>query len=314
MKTAMHPVRQTDEKARDLIAQEAALWHARITTGTVDRAAFERWRDQSPLHAVAMARIVSAWETLAAVPLAEKSRHAVGRRRFLRVAGGATVAGLAAAFVADRAAAWPSAQTAVGERRLVVLGAGARAMLNTDSALAWHSGEAGWRIRLERGEVALQLDDGRPVRLETAAAVSILSAGRFDARLDGVRLEVAVLRGRAGLPATMVRTPQVTAHSGQALLITPSDHRAVAAADRIDRAVAWQSGEILFRDEPLATAIADYNRYLSRKIVIADPAIGAIRVGGRFTTTDPQPFLHGLRDGLGIAVDTDANGFSLRRA
>ncbi len=36
--------------------------------------------------------------------------------------------------------------------------------------------------------------------------------------------------------------------------------------------VAWQSGEIVFDGMPLGRAVAEFNRYLDRKIIVGDPS------------------------------------------
>ncbi|QJU60155.1 DUF4880 domain-containing protein [Sphingomonas sp. AP4-R1] len=305
----MPPALPNDEKTRDRIAHEAANWCARLAIGTADPAAFERWRAESPAHAVAVARVTAAWETVDAVPdVVAAAPASPSRRTLLRTAGLVAAGGLAASFVAVRAAAWPRAETAIGERRIVALGRDGRAMLNTDSELAWHETDQGLRLRLERGEVALQLNGRQPATLKAGDCESILSAGRFCARLERDGLEVAVLGGSARMVGT--GGPK-TALSRQILRIGPDGGTTLRADDRIERALAWQGGEILFQDEPLAEAIADYNRYLTRKIVIVDPALADIRIGGRFTTSDPEPFLRGLRDGFGVSVSERDDGILL---
>lgn len=283
------------------------MWRARLATGRADDDAFARWRDQSSAHAVAFARVEAAWEQIEMLPGPAAVPAMPSRRRFLRTAGLAATGSVAMGFLAARAVAWPQAETGIGERRLVALTNGSHAMLNTDTALSWSTGDQTMRIALEHGEVALQL--GRPARLDGGGHRSMLSAGRFDVLLDKDRLEVTVLGGSAWMPAAGA----ARADPRQALLVGPDGGVTIAAAERIARALAWQTGEILLQDEPLAAAVADYNRYLHRKIVIADPALAAIRVGGRFTTTDPAPFLRGLHEGLGIRVDATSTGFVLRR-
>jgi len=44
----------------------------------------------------------------------------------------------------------------------------------------------------------------------------------------------------------------------------------------------WRSGYVFFRDTPLADAVAEFNRYNTRKIYIEDPAIAAVQIGGTF--------------------------------
>ncbi|RYD27649.1 MAG: hypothetical protein EOP89_04300 [Lysobacteraceae bacterium] len=182
-------------------------------------------------------------------------------------------------------------------------------MLNTDSALAWHEDAHGLLLlRLERGEAAVRLGTDKVVDIEAAGRHARLSSGLFDARLYPSGCEIAVLgdgviRTAAG---KIARRHEIVRLDGSELVT-------VAHPAELDATMAWQAGEILFRDEPLSSAIMEYNRYLRRKIVIVDPRIGAIRIGGRFTTDDPASFLDALRAGFDIDVRRTENGFALAR-
>ena len=57
-----------------------------------------------------------------------------------------------------------------------------------------------------------------------------------------------------------------------------------------------------------AEAVAQMNRYSDRQIVIADPALSRIRLGGRFTTTNPNDLLTALHASFGIRSQRSENG------
>ncbi|TNE42293.1 MAG: DUF4880 domain-containing protein [Sphingomonadales bacterium] len=307
------------------LAEEAACWLVRHDLGTAERAEFERWRAQSPAHAIAFARAWAAWETAneaqgdddvvgpasevvpAGVSVAEPSR-----RYFLRTAAAAGIVMVAGAgLFASRAYAWDHAETQVGESRRIYMPDGSEMMLNTDSAVAWKFDGDRRIIRLERGEVALDIHPGpAALSLIGKGLTASLSAGRFNARLKAGALDVLVLRGVAQALPYSAGKPVAQASAGQAqtLLMTdvapsvrPVSGRQMAAT------LAWQDGEILFQDEPLSSAVEEYNRYLASKIVIMDSGLGGIRVGGRFTSADPSAFLTALRTTLDIDVQA-ANG------
>ncbi|RZL77789.1 MAG: DUF4974 domain-containing protein, partial [Sphingomonas sp.] len=139
-----------------------------------------------------------------------------------------------------------------------------------------------------------------------------LSAGRFNARLKGGALDLMVLRGTAS--ASEGSLPPMRAAERHSLLLTGGKPIVrPSSGDEIAATLAWQSGEILFLDEPLASAVDDYNRHLIRKIVIADPELGSIRVGGRFTSKDPAAFLQSLHTSLAIKVVISGNSVLLTR-
>jgi transmembrane sensor len=295
---------------------EAATWLAQHQLGTIDEAAFEQWRDRHPAHAIAFARALAAWEgaypysadeTGTSVPMAS-------RRALLRAAGGmCAVAVLGMAGFASRAYAWNSATTKLGESRKIRLSDGSIAALNTDSCLAWRFSARERTLWIERGEVAIDLCGGPHAMLHGDRGVARITPGRFNARLRGSTLDLLVLRGAATVD-TRTSVGATTVGSYHSLMISEGGPVVrQTSAPQVDAAIAWQQGEILFQDATLGTAVEDYNRYLSRKIVIVDPELATIPVGGRFTSTDPRPFLRAVSTGLGIHVSMSETAYLLTR-
>lgn len=288
-------------------AAEAARWLASLELGTADLAAFEQWRAADPRHALAFARVYASAETLSALtmpdePATVSQADMVPRRHFLRNAiAGAVVTIGGSMFFGARALAWSQASTAVGEFRKVSLPDGSIVALNTDTAVSWRFESERRRIRLDRGEIALELGPGIPASFSAAGTEASLSAGRFVARLRPRKVDLLILRGRAIVPdrdkgSVLVSALEEASLSSAAPFLMP------ASEERISRVTAWQNGEIEFDDERLADAIEEYNRYLSRKIVVDDPQLADLRIGGRFSSADPENFLQALALGLDVRV------------
>lgn len=298
-------------RRRDAHAHEAAAWLAKWQAGTVDEAAFVRWRDADPAHAIAYARIASVWR---AIP-ANSAEPTVSRRRLMQggMAGAVLVAAGTGLF-ATRAYAWDSASTGVGETRKLRLPDNSMVALNTDTELFWRFSASRRELWLKRGEVAIDLGPGPVAHLDSERVNTLLAAGRFNARLRDDRLELTVLRGKASLATPAGNAAPVDVHPYQRLSFTdavpavkPMSSESVAAE------LAWQNGEIVFPNIPLADAVMEYNRYLLHKIVIDDPAVGKIRVGGRFLSSDPTDFLDSMSAGLGVRVRSTDAGYHLSR-
>jgi transmembrane sensor len=288
-----------DQTRRLRAARDAARWLARIESGSIDEAAFERWRDADVTHQIAFARALAVWtqaveETVEAPPI-----RRVDRRMALRaMAAGAACLIVAGGGLTTKAYAWESASSRIGERKPIILPDGSRAMLNTDSKVSWRFSGSERRLWLDRGEIALDLVPGSPIALEGMGEMAGLTAGRFNVRLQAHALDVTVFRGEAVAERRGVQSP---ARDNQRLLLSaarPSIQPSSASA--IIAATAWQQGEIIFDNEPLSAAVQEYNRYLYRKIVIADPLLTHIPIGGRFTSNDPASFLHALKLSLDI--------------
>ncbi len=83
--------------------------------------------------------------------------------------------------------------------------------------------------------------------------------------------------------------------------------------ERLRSITAWQSDEMLFTGQTLATVVEEYNRYLPRKIVIRDPALAQLRLGGRFNVHDPVGFLKALKESFGVQSVDDGKVISLTK-
>ena len=73
-------------------------------------------------------------------------------------------------------------------------------------------------------------------------------------------------------------------------------------------ALAWRQGRLDYLNEPLASAIADINRYSKTPILIRDPAVGKIIFSGTVLTNAADSWVQALPSLFAIEVQTDANG------
>ena len=55
-------------------------------------------------------------------------------------------------------------------------------------------------------------------------------------------------------------------------------------------------------------AVAEFNRYRQAPILVVDPKVASLRVGGRFGLKESDQFLEALRSGFGIKVAPRADG------
>ena len=294
---------------REALIAEASLWLAKLDNGSTDIEALERWRSASPARAAAFAEVAAAWESLAtlrtAPPAARRAprRSATGadRRWFLRAAGLGAVTLLGAGlFAGGRAVARTHVEAGIGERRAVAMPDGTSLDLNTDSAISWRVGRKRSYVWLERGQVALSVprSNSREVLLCARGSEASVAAGRFDARLRGDSVELTVLSGRAATAAGTISADV----AGPAHLTLTGDvvrRRPISTAE-LNETTSWWRGEIVFDGEALAGVVDEYNRYLTRKLVIDDPAIAGLRLGGRFRTNDVDGFLQALNQSFGV--------------
>lgn len=304
---------KTGDQDRDALIAQAAQWLARLDAGRTTEQELDAWRDADPRRAAAFAEVASAWSRLDALR-SDEARPAprINRRAWLTGGGAALAASLAAsAYLGRDVLLRDRVRTGIGERRTLALPDGSSVELNTDTEISWRFDRQRRRLWLARGEAALTIakDTLRPFELVTAQGMARLAAGQFNARLRPAGLDLVVLAGRA-----VIETASATAAAGVA---GPDDARQVlevserkiqvvdAPEAQVQNVQAWRRGEIVFEGQSLALAVEEYNRYLTRKLVIGDTRAANLKLGGRFLTGDPDSFLQALRTTFGLRIVED---------
>lgn len=328
------------------IAERAADWLGRSDAGLspAERAEFEAWRTADPRHAAAWRELTAASRALDGLehfrPAAAHApdpdlplRRAAPRRR--RWPAAATLAAAAAAALAvwfgatvreGGAAFAESAVTAVGAQRTLRLPDGSVVTLNTDSAVRVAFTARERRLDLERGEAhfAVAKDAARPFVVQTAA-VRVRAVGTaFNIRLQGAAVEVLVTEGKVGvlyarrdtslLPQT---APAPVLAAGQRATVAadaqaPAVVVAVSALEMAQK-LAWQERRLEFDPTPLAEVVDEFNRYGPRRLVIADPAIARLSIGGSFRAGDTDTLVRLLESNFGVVAENTGEEIRLRR-
>ena len=305
------------DQDRDALIAEASLWLARLDAGRASEQDLDAWRDADPRRAAAFAEVASAWTRLDALREAEDQPLPKPSRRAWLAGGGAALAASVAggAWLGRDVLLRDRIVTGVGERRTLALPDGSSVELNTDTEVFWRFDRTRRRLWLSRGEAALMIvhDGLRPFELFTNQGLARLAAGQFNARLRPAGLDLIVLAGQAVVESA---TGSAQAHaevSGpadarQALEVTAQRIAVVATPEeQVQSVQAWRRGEIVFEGQALSVAVEEYNRYLTRKLVIGDDKAGRLRLGGRFLTGDPDSFLDALRTTFGLRIIDDGS-------
>lgn len=309
-----------EEPSRQQLMDEAADWLARLDSGAADLADFEAWRNADPRRASAFVQVANAAQALdRAKPVLRRypASSKLSRRLFLfaglAIGTGVAAAGLCAlTFGAGRA----SASTVIGERRNVILPNGATLELNTDSRAEWQTKSGRTQVWLKRGELALTVHTpGQICELRSGDTVADVNVGRVNARLRGEMLDLTVLAGKCAVRKLSQSSDRDTTATPVVLLVnqavlTGRDHQVVRtlATPDVQFLSAWPTGELALEGQTLETAVGEYNRYLSHKIIIADPSLASVRLGGRFSSADPALFLDALGSSFGVKVSIDNSG------
>jgi transmembrane sensor len=171
----------------------------------------------------------------------------------------------------------------VGETRTVSLPDGSTTALNTATRLSWLGG-AQRRVRLS-GEALFEVkpDHQRPFQIELKASRITVLGTRFNvyekANDDVV---VTVLEGRVNVqgqaPGGQWRQDLT---GGEEMQYSPSGRRVVRVVDPAE-ATGWQEGKFRSPSASLDRVVGELRRYTRSQIIIADPSLNALNVGGVF--------------------------------
>lgn len=225
-------------------------------------------------------------------------------------------------FAADRYT------TALGGVEDVSLSDGSKVTLNTDTSIRVSFSDHERTIKLDQGEAFFDVakDKTRPF-VVYAGNKRVMAVGtRFSVRRDRDDIQVVVAEGRVNLaasaeqllaapqandgrgpiPATFLEAGAVARTSNADVLVRPD------AAAEVVKLLSWRRGYVYFDNVPLADAVAEFNRYNTRKIVIEDPEIATLRIGGNFRSTNIDAFLELMQSGFPITVADDGDSIVLK--
>ncbi|MGX5731497.1 FecR family protein [Pseudoxanthomonas beigongshangi] len=200
--------------------------------------------------------------------------------------------------------------TALGDLDRVPLSDGSGATLSSDSRIAVSLSRRERHIDLLRGEAFFEAakDPRRPFVVSAGPRQVVAVGTRFAVRRDGPDLRVVVTEGTVRLEAS----PDADGHP-QPTTLLPAGSLAIASRNGVvvrtgsvadaERLVDWRSGFVTFRDTSLAEAASEFNRYNARKIVMGDPAVGALRVGGNFRWSNVDAFVRLLEQGFPVRAE-----------
>lgn len=291
-----------------------------------ERQAIFEWIDADPHHAVAFARMEAAWEAgerlRASPPPIEGPDAAADNGGGTRVSRRTLVGGGLAASIATVGAtvAWRYASdvdlhhTRLGERRVITLADGSRIHLNTASAVEVAMRKHSRRIRLVRGEALFEVahDPRRPFLVDAGAARLRAVGTAFNVRIRDTVVELTVTEGVVAVAEDTVdvHRPDVSKIVAGGGAVIGSGAVAPTALDPaiLRQRTAWQDGVIELDGETLAQAVAEFNRYRDPPIIIGDPRLANLRVGGRFEVDEAEKFLIAIEGSFPISVIPATDG------
>lgn len=314
------------EADEDRLFSEANAWFFRLQSDDLtpaERAAFAEWLARSPAHADAWAGLQTLLRDLkepARAAYAEsriapaRRPAAAGVRRFaMAMAVLLAVGGLGVWHgpmlyqnaVADQV-------TSAGQRRTLTLPDGSTADMNGDTALAFDFQNGARRVRILRGEAWFRVtrDPDRPFVVDGGAGAARVLGTQFSVRREDDRTTVTVGEGLVEVAAYRNAAHRnadshapwpdsVRLHPGESAEAGPHGLTGPRPADPAV-AFAWRQGQIVFRQQSLASVIAALNRQWPGRVVLLNGEAAERVVSGVFALDRPDAVFDALERGLGV--------------
>lgn len=310
-----------ERHAREAIEETAARLFVRLSLdpGPGERAAIDRWIAEDDAHAIAFAKVEAAWcaadrlkaigcegfHTGDAAQACDASDFGSGNPKLTRrrlTAGIGVAAMVVLAFpLLPNMGNWQEYATAIGERRDVRLTDGSLLHLNTGTRVLVQMRDDARLIRLDAGEASFDVahDPARPFDVEVLGTVMRAVGTSFNLRIRERSVELTVAEGIVAVRREARTLDMVNAGAG-ALVEPEAVIRSPLGTRELDRRTAWRRDMIELNGTSVEQAVAEFNRYRNLPIVINDARVGAMRIGGRFSTGDGDNFVRALEASLPV--------------
>ena len=172
-------------------------------------------------------------------------------------------------------------------------------------------------VIVTEGRVALNKADALPVSTQRSLPHSLQQSAKHSLQQSAQHSLQQSTQSAISEPSTNIKLAQNTAEpayldAGQAAIFDTTTHsiELVQGLDRdeLERKLLWRNGLIRFAGAPLEEVVAEISRYTALNIVIREPELKALRIGGLFKVGETQKMLDVLESGFGVyAHPVDGN-------
>ncbi len=201
--------------------------------------------------------------------------------------------------------------TAIGQRQMLRLSDGTQVELNTDTLLRTKMTANRRTVILVRGEAFFDVvhDAKRPFVVLVGDRRIVDVGTKFSVRRDSDHIRVLVSEGRVtvdipgekhpGLPVVAKANEVVIAKTDETLVV-PKNQQTV-----VDD-LSWRRGVLVFNQQTLADAAAQFNRYSTKQIVVKGDARN-LRIGGSFRANNIEGFAQLVSEGFELKVEENGD-------
>ncbi|HVW70476.1 MAG TPA: FecR family protein [Steroidobacteraceae bacterium] len=299
-----------------------------------DRARFDEWLRRSPEHIQTYIEIAAGWAelptsdparcldipllvqrakqshdenvvTLSAAPLARPAQRRTPLRTWTVLFAAASLAIVFALGIYFFEAG--TYRTGVGEQRTVELADGTTIEMNALSTIRVRLSKSLRKVYLTDGQALFHVakDPSRPFIVYSDGMTVRAVGTQFDVYRRSSGTTVTVLEGQVAVSAPSAATDGTAPTTALSFLTAgdqitiPSDRSQKKAvkpkpADVV-AATAWVQKRLVFEETPLWAVAQEFNRYNTRRLVIAEPDLRSLEISGVYSSNDPDSLLDFLR-------------------
>jgi transmembrane sensor len=211
-------------------------------------------------------------------------------------------------------------ETERGERREVVLADGSVLQIDPQTRLRVEYADTARRVVLEQGRALFHVarNPNRPflVQADATTVRAVGTAFGVEQRPHGVVVTVAEGKVSVSVPRLAERTaePGPSASQGK-ILLTANQQLMVEAAGmaepvrKVDSAqvLAWAEGRLIFQNDEIGQAVAQFNRYNRVQLTVTDPVLSRKPVSGVFNAAEPEAFIAFLQSVTAVEIVRDGD-------
>ena len=327
---------------------EASVWVAKLDNrlSDADQKALQDWMAADPENQAVLLEMTRLWDKMTVLsrlsdlfpePIADTARSP---RYPMAIAASVVVTMMAAVWILFTGNPGNNSEqhqeivatvseivyeTAVGEQSTVNLPDGSQVVLNTSSRIEVDYTDEYRLLRLERGEIHVQVAEDKARPLSVIAGENIVQAVgtafsleiTSDQQIELVVTEGKVLVGVRQAPGdstgetkpVVLDPSSVTVVAGEELILgDPEEDVIEVSPEEIEIKLSWRQGNLIFRGESLEDAMTEIGRYTTVQFVILDDDLKKVQVAGLFKAGDVEGLLTTLRDNFNITYQRTEDG------
>jgi transmembrane sensor len=306
------------------IDNQAFEWVARKMArglSDADSAEFDAWYAADTRHKGAYVRAMAIYNAinLATAPQPLSTQPARTRRSLLkRVATAACLVAAVGTLSFSVLQEDKVLSTAKGEFRKVPLQDKSIATINGSSRIEVEFTKTRRKVRLQQGEAWFEVakDKSKPFIVEAGDARVRAVGTAFAVRRFARGTEVLVTEGTVEVWSKDRSAQRRLLAAGERAFLEPeaSAISVTRQPSEVNRKLAWREGNLILKNQTLSDAVADFNRYSPKTIVIVDAALASKRLFGQYKLDAPELFAKDVSTVLAVPITITADTILIGQA